>query len=317
MSQHSAAVTNGWAIDTTPPVDLPRSKDKENEYHPVIKAFLAGSFSGTFSTILFQPLDLVKTRLQNPGLNVAAAVNRIQPGMITIFANIVRQEHIIGLWRGMVPSVARCVPGVGLYFSSLHWLKGQLGKGRNEPLGAVEAVMLGVVARTMSGVALIPMTVIKTRFESGVYKYPSLTGALTAIYKAEGFRGLSCGLGPTLARDAPFSGLYLMFYTQAKQVAPKEWLQSPSTASFVHFTSGLLAGVAASLATHPADVLKTHMQLYPDKFPNAFSAAVYVHQTYGVRGYFKGAVPRMLRRTLMAAMAWTVFEEITRSIGLK
>lgn len=40
-------------------------------------------------------------------------------------------------------------------------------------------------------------------------------------------------------------------------------------------------------------------------------------QTYGFRGYFKGAVPRMLRRTLMAAMAWTVFEEITRSIGLK
>lgn len=43
------------------------------QYHPVLKAFLAGSFSGTFSTILFQPLDLVKTRLQNPSQNVLAA----------------------------------------------------------------------------------------------------------------------------------------------------------------------------------------------------------------------------------------------------
>ena len=33
--------------------------------YPVLKSFLAGSFSGTFSTILFQPLDLIKTRLQN------------------------------------------------------------------------------------------------------------------------------------------------------------------------------------------------------------------------------------------------------------
>ena len=33
---------------------------------PVVKSFLAGSFSGTCSTIIFQPLDLVKTRLQSP-----------------------------------------------------------------------------------------------------------------------------------------------------------------------------------------------------------------------------------------------------------
>ncbi|XP_022836032.1 solute carrier family 25 member 38-like [Spodoptera litura] len=242
--------------------------------------------------------------------------SRIQPGMMTIFTNIIRQEQIVGLWRGMVPSIARCVPGVGIYFSSLHWLKAKMGKTKGD-LGALEAITLGVVARTMSGVALIPITVIKTRYESGVYKYNSLGGALKAIYKAEGIRGLSCGLGPTLARDAPFSGLYLMFYSQTKQSVPKEWMQSPGAASAVHFSSGIVAGIAASLVTNPADVLKTNMQLYPDKFPNAFSAAVYVHQTYGVKGYFKGAVPRMLRRTLMAAMAWTVFEEVTRTIGLK
>lgn len=318
MTQNLNAFSNGWAIDTVPPSDLKRD---DSDYHPVFKAFLAGSFSGTFSTILFQPLDLVKTRLQNPHHHnvVAATVNggRIQPSMLSIFTNIVRQEQIAGLWRGMVPSMARCVPGVGLYFSSLHWLKVKLGKNRNHDLGPMEAVLLGIIARTMSGVALIPITVIKTRYESGVYKYNSLGGALKAIYKAEGIRGLSCGLGPTLARDAPFSGLYLMFYSQAKQAAPKEWMQSPSAASAIHFSCGIVAGIAASLVTNPADVIKTNMQLYPDKFPNTLSAALYVHQNYGIKGYFKGAVPRMLRRTLMAAISWTVFEEITRSIGLK
>lgn len=70
----------------------------------------------------------------------------------------------------------------------------------------------------MSGAALIPITVVKTRVESGVYGYSSVTGALKDIYRTEGLKGMTCGLVPTLFRDAPFSGLYLMFYTSAKQL---------------------------------------------------------------------------------------------------
>lgn len=80
---------------------------------------------------------------------------------------------------------------------------------------------LGIAARTLSGSLLIPITVIKTRYESGVYKYQSMGEALRLIYKYEGIKGLSSGLAPTLLRDAPYSGLYLMFYTQLKEVSDK------------------------------------------------------------------------------------------------
>lgn len=168
----------------------------------------------------------------------------------------------------------------------------------------------------MSGAALIPVTVVKTRFESGVYNYNGVSTALKEIYKTEGLKGMTCGLIPTLFRDAPFSGLYLMFYTQCKGILPEELLSSPY-ASPLHFTCGVTAGILASVVTQPADVLKTKMQLYPSKFNGLWSVIVYVHGKYGMRGYFKGMVPRMLRRTLMAAMAWTVYERITKSIGLK
>lgn len=40
-------------------------------------------------------------------------------------------------------------------------------------------------------------------------------------------------------------------------------------------------------------------------------------QEHGVAGFFCGAVPRCLRRTLMAAMAWTVYEQLMAQMGLK
>ncbi|XP_012271572.1 solute carrier family 25 member 38-B isoform X2 [Orussus abietinus] len=279
--------------------------------YPVLKSFLAGSFSGTFSTILFQPLDLVKTRLQS---RVNVHIGPTKNGTLSIIAQIVRNERVFGLWRGMTPSITRVVPGVGLYFSSLHWLKHTLYL--EEPLTSLQAVSLGLAARTMSGVLLIPITVVKTRFESGVYKYNSVGEALHLIYKYEGLRGLASGLIPTLLRDAPFSGLYLMFYTRLKRTVATDFPRSNGTAT-THFGCGILAGILASVVTHPADVVKTKMQLYPSEFKRVSTAFVMVYKKYGLFGYFKGIVPRMLRRTLMSAMAWTVYEEITRNMGLK
>ncbi|XP_029178080.1 mitochondrial glycine transporter-like isoform X2 [Nylanderia fulva] len=279
--------------------------------HPILKSFLAGSFSGTFSTILFQPLDLVKTRLQN---RVNTSVESPRNGMLGTVANIIQKENVFGLWKGMTPSITRVIPGVGLYFSSLHWLKHALDL--EESLTALQAIALGITARSMSGALLIPITVVKTRFESGVYKYNSISEALWLIYKQEGVRGLSSGLVPTLLRDAPYSGLYLMFYTQLKSAATKTGTMSESQMP-VHFSCGILAGILASVVTQPPDVVKTKMQLYPNEFNGIYRATFLVYKKYGVLGYFKGIVPRMLRRTLMTTMAWTVYEQLTKQIGLK
>jgi len=276
---------------------------------PVMKSFLAGSLSGTCSTVLFQPLDLVKTRLQTK------TALPIRPGgMLSVFGQVVKTDRVTGLWKGITPSMMRCVPGVGLYFSSLHWLKGAAGVGDTPP-GPLTAVALGMVARTISGVTMIPMTVIKTRFESDVYRYGCIREAVRQIYQREGGRGFRCGLSATLLRDAPFSGLYFMFYTQLKQLYSPE-LYEGRLSSLCHLSCGMGAGLMASTLTQPFDVIKTKMQLYPDKFDNIFKVAQYVHAKYGYTGFMKGLTPRLLRRSLMAAMAWTVYEKVMVTLKL-
>jgi len=272
--------------------------------NPVMKAFLAGSLSGTCSTLLFQPLDLVKTRVQQTGPSTS---------LVRVISTVVSQDSVRGLWRGLVPSLVRTVPGVGLYFSSMHQMKTSLCDGRPT---ALQSALIGSSARALSGSVMIPFTVIKTRFESRAFNYSSTAHALSSILRTEGLRGLTRGLGPTLVRDVPFSGLYLMFYEQLKTWVPEEVSRTQSSAA-VHFSCGLVAGLLASLVTQPADVIKTRLQLSSGSGLRLTGAVLQIYRDRGLGGFTTGIVPRSLRRTLMAALAWTFYERMIGSIGLK
>lgn len=186
------------------------------------------------------------------------------------------------------------------------------------------------------------------------------------MYQAEGMRALFSGLTATLLRDAPFSGIYVMFYSQTKTLLPAgETQQQPlegggvppqqsptiplllccseasssSCVPLVNFGCGVVAGIMASLVTQPADVVKTHLQTsrchcsMREVLRHIYTVSLWllggVHwkavshqpsppsQERGMRGFFRGAVPRCLRRTLMAAMAWTVYEQLMAQMGLK
>ena len=45
-----------------------------------------------------------------------------------------------------------------------------------------------------------------------------------------------------------------------------------------NFCCGVTAGMMASVITQPADVVKTHMQLYPKKYGRLRNAAIFVLQ---------------------------------------
>ena len=90
-----------------------------------------------------------------------------------------------------------------------------------------------------------------------------------------------------------------------------EWREG-ELASVCHFSSGVVAGLLASAITQPFDVIKTKVQLYPNKFKTLLDVILFVHRKYGYKGYFKGLTPRLMRRTLMAAMAWTVYEKVRK-----
>lgn len=86
----------------------------------------------------------------------------------------------------------------------------------NTVLGNLTA---GATARSSVGLILMPMTVIKTRMESSIYKTSSgIPAAMRDIVATQGFRGLFAGFWPTTLRDAPTAGLFLVAYEQTRRL---------------------------------------------------------------------------------------------------
>ncbi|KAF4968216.1 hypothetical protein FZEAL_10425 [Fusarium zealandicum] len=296
--------------------------------------FVSGLGSGVSSAVLLQPLDLLKTRVQQSGSSSLVATLR----------DLRKSSSLVqSLWRGTVPSALRTGFGSAIYFTSLNAIRqhaqrtGILGRRLQTQGGSSVLPSLtnsgnlvsGAIARTFAGFVLMPLTVIKVRFESSLYSYPSVVSAAVDIRRTHGWRGFFSGFGATALRDAPYAGMYVLFYEMLKSqlgsLAAKPVSSSGDSptrmqatlASSVNFTSAMLAGGACSVISNPFDAVKTRIQLQPLEYRNIWHAGVKMVTQDGFRCLWDGLALRMSRKAMSSALAWTVYEELIRRAGAK
>ncbi|KAL8898546.1 MAG: hypothetical protein Q9207_006643 [Kuettlingeria erythrocarpa] len=297
--------------------------------------FIAGLSTGTLSASLLQPVDLLKTRVQQArSISLAHTFRDITRG-----PNSLRQ-----LWRGTLPSVIRTGFGSALYFSTLNALRQHVFRSNllaSTGIVSVQAntarsssslpqlsnmanLTTGAIARASAGLIMMPITVIKVRYESSLYSYNSLLGAGSAILKHEGVKGFFSGFGATAIRDAPYAGLYVVFYEQSKRrlsqltnatVSSGE-MKTASSAP-INFLSGILAAGLATAITNPFDAVKTRLQLMPGKYANMVQATRQMVREEGARTLLDGLGLRMGRKAVSSALAWTLYEELVRRAETK
>jgi solute carrier family 25, member 38 len=181
--------------------------------------------------------------------------------------------------------------------------------------------MTGAIARTAAGFIMMPVTVIKVRYESEFYAYKSLWGAGKEILSREGIRGFFAGFGATAVRDAPYAGLYVVFYEGSKkrlsamigmdQAGLKQGeMKGSGKAASVNFASGVFAAGVATAITNPFDAVKTRLQLMPAKYGNMVKAVKLMLREEGFRSLMDGLGLRMGRKAMSSALAWTLYEEL-------
>ncbi|KAL8171552.1 hypothetical protein V2J09_023356 [Rumex salicifolius] len=84
----------------------------------VLVSLACGSLAGIASSSVIFPLDLVRRRMQLQGAAGHALIYK--RGIFRTFAEIVKNEGVRGLYRGILPEYYKVVPSVGIVFMTIH-----------------------------------------------------------------------------------------------------------------------------------------------------------------------------------------------------
>ncbi|KCV68557.1 hypothetical protein H696_04849 [Fonticula alba] len=282
------------------------------------------------------------------------------PGLMATLSDIARTEGLFALWRGLGASLIMAIPANVVYFAGYEALREQLQQGirlsfpshfspaGGSPIsgGAVAGLytmapfLAGSFARIIAATSIAPLDLVKTRLQHT--PHATLRGTLqstAASWRAAGGgltgarRTFWAGLGPTLARDVPFSGIYWVGYETLRPVLVDHLLsiRRPGTDPLVGplsdnsvillsaFGAGFASGATAALLTTPFDVLKTRMQVAGGSpaagsgaagasRPGALALARSIVATEGPAALAAGSLPRVLRTAPACAIMIAAYE---------
>lgn len=292
------------------------------------KAHLVGGFvGGLTSAVTLQPLDLMKTRIQ-------------QHKGSTLLSSLKEINNPLEFWRGTLPSALRTSIGSALYLSCLNLMRTSLssrGKSTNgvstfnkssrlPELTMHENMATGAVSRGLVGYITMPITILKVRYESTLYSYTSITHAVRDIYLKEGIYGFFRGFGATCLRDTPYSGLYVLLYEKSKVILPRlaprsfisynqEGNYSTYTAASINTIGAFSSASIATTITAPFDTIKTRMQLEPNRYRNSFNTFIQIIKHENILRLFSGLSMRLTRKAFSAGIAWGIYEELIKRLS--
>lgn len=190
----------------------------------------SGGLCGGCSVVATYPLDLVRTRLSIQTASLAnlkhgRAHNMSRPpGIWHLLRRIYREEgQVVGLYRGVWPTMLCIVPYVALNFAVYEQLKEfmppQDGTAERYWKDNVFKLSIGAVSGGVAQTLTYPFDLLRRRFqiltmgnnELG-FHYTGVWDALKTIGRNEGFRGYYKGLTANLFKVVPSTAVSWLVY---------------------------------------------------------------------------------------------------------
>ncbi|KAM5462905.1 mitochondrial FAD carrier protein flx1 [Microsporum audouinii] len=193
--------------------------------------FLASGTSGVLTTILTNPIWVIKTRMLSTGAHVPGAY----PSMISGLRQIYRTEGFSGFYQGLVPAMFGVSHGA-LQFMAYEELKRYRTRmtqpsspdGLTNPtdtppaqlkaLSNIDYLVLSGLSKIFAGCATYPYQVLRARLQTydarGTYK--GVRDAFVQTLRTEGLAGFYKGLGPNLVRVLPSTWVTFLVYENAR-----------------------------------------------------------------------------------------------------
>lgn len=288
---------------------------------------IAGGLTGGINICIVFPTEFIKTQLQlDCGKTVLSAnYSQISPmatvlqskqvrqyeGSLDVVKKTVKEKGIKGMYKGVTVLLSGTVPTYAVRFGTFDHLKSSFA-GADGQLSPVGRLACGLGAGVAEATLVVTwVETLKVRLISDQRKkipqYRGLVHAASSIIRAEGIAGLYKGLTPTILKQGSnqairFSAMETLrkWYTGGdhSKAVPK-----PFVAIF-----GALAGGCSVLGNTPVDVVKTRMQ--NGSYSSTMECARQLASNEGVRGFYKGCLPRMNRVCLEVALAFCIYDSV-------
>ncbi|GAO13702.1 uncharacterized protein UV8b_01661 [Ustilaginoidea virens] len=286
-----------------------------------VKFFAAGALAATSTHAAATPIDVVKTRIQvddaMKGLNMVRATR-----------SIVAKEGAAALLTGFGPTAVGYLVQGGAKFAGYEFFKKQyiaLGGGPEKAVNHRMGIYLGAsaTAELLADIFLCPLEATRIRLVSQRGYAAGLASGFTKMARQEGLAGFYSGFVPLLFKQVPFAvgqfsaheAVNEMLY---RAMGPERKAKLSSLESTgVELTSGLAAGAAAAVLSHPADTLLSAINKGAgDKNQSATSRMFQLAAEFGPRRLLlTGLGPRLVMTCALVSGQFVLYAKCKELTG--
>lgn len=280
-----------------------------------VKDIAAGFIGGATQVLIGQPADLVKVRLQTSN----------ETSSLKIIKQVFNNEGLLAFYKGTLPPLFGVGVCVSLQFYGFHETKRQILKKYNQqelnlwPQTYICGAMAGIVNSPVSS----PVEQLRILSQSNKSATLSLSDTVKQIYRTAGIKsGVFRGFDITLLREIQAYGVWFLSYEcMIRKIID---LQNYKSRNDISTPELLAAGAAAGnflwLSSYPLDVIKSNVQ--SDKFGKeskfngkSLLATKYIYNTHGLKGFWRGITPCLIRATPCSAGTFAAVEWALRVMG--
>ncbi|KAL5366509.1 mitochondrial carrier [Aspergillus floccosus] len=187
--------------------------------------FAASGAAGLLTSVLTNPIWVIKTRMLSTGSRAPGAYTSFRTGAARIYA----AEGLRGFYRGLLPSLFGVSHGA-LQFMAYERLKlrrvemlsvdGEQPQGRS--LGNVDFFVISSLSKVFAGCVTYPYQVLRSRLQTydAHLVYRGVGDAVRQIWAKEGVAGFYKGLGTNLFRVLPSTWVTFLVYENTRTYLP-------------------------------------------------------------------------------------------------
>jgi len=284
-----------------------------------VKGALAGGICCSITHSALCPVDVVKTRIQLDPIKYSS-------GLIGTGRTIIASEGVGALASGLGATAAGYFVQGWFKFGGVEFFKVQFAKrlGERKAWENRTSIYLAssAMAEFIADLFLCPLEAIRIKSVSDPTFPKGVTGGISTVVKTQGVAGLYAGLGPILFKQVPYTMAKFAVQGKTAELIYAGSGLTPSTAGkstnlTISLASGVVAGVAAAIVSHPADTLLSMINKQGgDKSGSTTTRLVRLAKETGFKKLCTvGLLPRCIMIGTLTAGQFGIFDTVMGALG--